>query len=42
MINNNLKNKVLEFLENNKGIKYSIPRLCEEFEIDNDFIRPVA
>ena len=38
MINNDLKNKVLEFLENNKGTRYSIPKLCEEFEVDDDFI----
>ncbi len=37
-IDRNLKNKVAEFLKSNKGIKYSIPELCEKFDIDDDFI----
>lgn len=34
--NKYLKNKIIEFLENNRGIKYSISQLCEEIGLLDD------
>ena len=31
-----LKNKIIGFLENNRGIKYSISQLCEEIGLLDD------